>query len=143
MEKVLIKIICALIPFKAVRKYIRGKERIFNNRIKYSCDIPKIAEYRKKGVRFPHPVGIVISSTVDMHNNIIIYQNVTIGSKGDYNKIKHERPIINDGVIIYAGAVLVGGITIGKNAVIAANSFISKDVPENTIAFGYNQIKSK
>lgn len=143
MKKILIKIICALIPFKPLRIYIRGKERLFNLRIKSSCDIPEIKQYRRNGVRFPHPVGIVISATTLIEKNVTIYQNVTIGSKGDYNEVDLTRPTIKEGVIIYAGAVIVGDITLGKNSVIAANSFISISVPENSIAYGCNKVKPK
>jgi serine O-acetyltransferase len=63
--------------------------------------------------------------------NCLICQKVTIGySSGGY-------PTIGDNVIVYPGAVILGDITIGNNAVIGANSTVYKDVPENCTVFAY------
>jgi serine O-acetyltransferase len=58
-----------------------------------------------KGLRLPHPIGIVINSNVKIGDNCSIFQNVTLGS----NKHKKDTPIICNNVTIYAGAVIVGG----------------------------------
>ena len=103
------------------------------------CDIYNYAQLKKQKTTFPHLVGIVISRAATIGNNCTIYQNVTIGSKnykeGD-GKTKSNYPTIGDNSIIYAGAVIVGPVTIGKNCVIGANSVVTSDIPDNSIAVG-------
>lgn len=83
-------------------------------------------------IRFPHPIGVVIGADCVIGSNVTIYQNVTLGMRGDGGGF----PVINDGVTIYAGACIIGGITIGENAVIGANAVVLDDVPENALAVG-------
>lgn len=105
-----------------------------------SCQIP----FRYlNSVYFPHPVGIVIGSEVVIGKNVTIYQNVSVGrlTQQRYDAGGRNYPVIKDNVFIYAGAVLAGGITIGPNAVIGANAVVTRSVPENSLVYGYNQIK--
>ncbi|MDO4266683.1 MAG: serine O-acetyltransferase EpsC, partial [Eubacteriales bacterium] len=86
-----------------------------------------------------HGTGIVIGETTKIGNNVKIYQGVTLGAlstrKGQQLAGKKRHPTIEDNVIIYANATVLGGLTvIGKNSVIAGNSFIVESVPENTRA---------
>lgn len=62
--------------------------------------------------------------------NLHISQNVTVGFNGDSN------PVIGNNVTIYAGAKVLGGITVGDNAVIAANAVVVRDVPPNAVVGG-------
>lgn len=67
--------------------------------------------------------------------NFSVYQNVTVGRNKDHISEGVDKPIIGDNVSIYPGAVVVGGIRIGNNCEIAANSVVLKSVPNNcTIA---------
>jgi len=80
--------------------------------------------------------------------NVVILQNVTIGSNLKYNKNKKEwenvgNPIICKNVIIADGAKIYGPIIIGENTVISAGAIITKSIPANSIAYGVNQVKSK
>lgn len=103
------------------------------------CLIGNFEELLDKGVIFPHLVGIVISSSSTIGKNCIIYQNVTIGGRtyeeADYH-IKENFPILGDNVTVYAGAVIVGPIHIGNNAVIGANAVVTTDIPDNAVAVG-------
>ena len=79
---------------------------------------------------------------------VVIYQNVTIGSNLKYNKSKDEwenvgSPILDENVIVCDGAKILGPVVIGKNTLIAAGAIITKDIPENSIAFGINQFRPK
>ena len=70
-------------------------------------------------------------------NNLSIYQNVTIGrNKEHYSKEGYDKPIVGNNVSIYPGAVVAGGITIGDNVEIAANSVVLKNVPSNCVVAG-------
>lgn len=86
-----------------------------------------------------HGTGIVIGETTKIGDRVKIYQGVTLGAlslrKGQKLSGKKRHPTIEDDVVIYANAtVLGGGTVIGKNSVIAGNSFIVESVPENTKA---------
>ena len=87
------------------------------------------------GIFIPHSLGIVIGHEVVIGENCEIFQNVTIGSN---RKEKNGRymPIIGDNVSIGSGAIVVGAIHIGNNVVIGANSYVDKDVPDNTVVVG-------
>jgi serine O-acetyltransferase len=86
---------------------------------------------------FPHPVGIVIGDGAVIGHGVRIYQNVTLGltqnGVGGY-------PTIEDDVSIYAGAVVIGGITVGAGSVIGANAIVSRDVPAGSVVVGYNKV---
>tara|TARA_R110000765_G_scaffold205329_1_gene310100 strand:+ start:4528 stop:4989 length:462 start_codon:yes stop_codon:yes gene_type:complete len=77
-------------------------------------------------VVFPHPTGIVIGEGVVIGKGTTIYQNVTFGAarRGQSNLY----PQVGENVTVYAGAVIIGDIVIGDNAVIGANSVVNKDV---------------
>jgi len=88
-----------------------------------------------RGIRFAHPIGIVIGAGVIIEDNVTIWQQVTIGSHGKPGK-SQEYPRICENAKIYAGAKIFGGITIGKNSIIGANAVVNINVPENGIAVG-------
>ena len=117
--------------------YIHGLEtlaKISSYRLyrKYHCYISEKAELGKN-VIFPHPIGIVIGEGTKIGDNCVIYQNVTLGRK---DRKTEEYPIIEDNVIIYCNATLIGNITIGKNSIIGCNSVILKSVEKNSKCVG-------
>ena len=87
-----------------------------------------------------HGTGVVIGETCTIGNNVKIYQGVTLGAKSfpldeHGNPIKgiKRHPNIEDNVVIYAGATILGGdTTIGKNSVIGGNIWLTQSVPENS-----------
>ena len=103
-----------------------------------TCYLPDDKKLKDLNIDFPHPIGIVIASRCTLGKNCTIYQNVTIGAKSHElaKKGKKYFPTIGDNVTIYAGACVIGGIKVGNNAIIGANSVVVKDVPPNTIAVG-------
>lgn len=87
--------------------------------------------------------GIFISGSACIHNNVTIYQNVTIGSVRQIDSKSFGSPIIGENVILGAGCKIIGKITIGKNCRIAPNAFVNIDLPENTIFINSNTIITK
>lgn len=90
------------------------------------------------GERFviDHGTGVVIGETCIIGNNVKIYQGVTLGAKSfpvdEYgNPIKgiDRHPIVEDDVIVYADATVLGRITIGKGSIIGGNVFLAHGVP--------------
>lgn len=82
-----------------------------------------------------HGTGVVIGETCEIGRNVRIYQGVTLGAKSfalddDGNPIKGvpRHPVVEDDVIIYSGATILGRITIGKGAVIGGNVWLTRDV---------------
>jgi serine O-acetyltransferase len=82
-----------------------------------------------------HGTGVVIGATAILGNNVKIYQGVTLGAKSfdldaSGNPIKGvpRHPIIGNNVIIYSNATILGRITIGDNAVIGGNIWVTNDV---------------
>lgn len=83
-----------------------------------------------------HGTGIVIGETTSIGKNVKIYQGVTLGAlsvqKGLAKKKRH--PTIEDDVIIYSNAVILGGeTTIGKGSIIGGNVWLTRSVPQNSI----------
>jgi serine O-acetyltransferase len=79
----------------------------------------------------PHgPKGIIVNEFSTIGENCKIFHQVTLGEKNG------KAPTIGDNVIIYPGAKIVGGITVGNNAVIGPNSVVVKDVPDNAVVSG-------
>lgn len=81
-----------------------------------------------------HGMGIVIGETAIIGDDCTIYHGVTLGGTS-WNKGK-RHPTLEDGVVIGAGAKVLGPITIGKNAKIGSNAVVVKDVPQNATAVG-------
>ncbi|HEQ3590728.1 TPA: hypothetical protein VGT17_005236 [Vibrio harveyi] len=90
-----------------------------------------------KSVIFPHPIGIVLGA-VSIGDNCMILQNVTMGESS-----KKGLPTIGNNTSVYAGAVVGGGIVIGENCSVGANSVITKDIEPNSVVVGANKIIRK
>jgi len=86
------------------------------------------------GIFFDHATGIVIGETSAIDNNVSILQNVTLGGTGKEAGDRH--PKIRSGVLIGAGAAILGNIVIGSNARIGAGSVVLKPVPAGTTVAG-------
>lgn len=99
----------------------------------FSMDIHPQAKFGK-GILMDHGTGIVIGQTAEIGNNVSILQNVTLGGTGKGDGDRH--PKISDNVLIGAAATILGNITIGKGAMVAAGSLVLKPVPRNTMVAG-------
>ena len=107
----------------------------FQNRASevFGVDIHPAAEI-KGGVMIDHATGVVIGETSKIDENVSIYQGVTLGGKGF--EIGDRHPKIKSGVSIFASSTVLGNITIGKNAKVAAGSLVLKDVEAETSVAG-------
>lgn len=83
------------------------------------------------GLLLPHPNGVVIHPDARIGPNCLIFQQVTLGTRGD-----GKAPVLAEHVDVGAGARLLGGIVVGANAVIGANAVVVTDVPPGATAVG-------
>jgi len=87
-----------------------------------------------KGIMFDHATGIVIGETSVIEDDVSILQSVTLGGTGNEQGDRH--PKIRSGVLISAGAKVLGNIEIGTGAKIGAGSVVLNDVPPHTTVVG-------
>ena len=87
-----------------------------------------------------HGTGVVIGETCIIGNRVRIYQGVTLGAKSFHldekgNPVKgiDRHPVVEDDVIIYSGATILGRIVIGKGSIIGGNVWVTRDVPPKSI----------
>ena len=76
-----------------------------------------------------HPYSTILNAT-SIGKNVYVNHLVTVGEKNN------QKPIIGKNVELHANCIVIGGITIGDNAVIGAGAVVVKDVPENAIVVG-------
>ena len=81
-----------------------------------------------------HGEGVVIGETTIIGDDVLIYQQVTLGGIGSEHGKRH--PTIGNNVIIGAGAKVLGNITLGDNVRVGAGSVVLEDVPENSTVVG-------
>lgn len=81
-----------------------------------------------------HGMGVVIGETTEIGNDVLIYQGVVLGGTSLEKKKRH--PTLGNGVIVGAGAIVLGAINIGNNARIGAGSVVINDIPDNATAIG-------
>lgn len=89
-----------------------------------------------KGLTISHGHGIVINPNVIIGDNLRIRHSVTIGCSTTNLDQCIGVPRIGDNVIIHAGAIVFGEITIGHNVIIGAASLVCKSIPNNSIVAG-------
>lgn len=86
-----------------------------------------------------HGTGVVIGATCVIGDNVKLYQGVTLGAKSfplddDGNPIKGipRHPILEDDVVVYSNATILGRVTIGRGCVVGANVWVTEDMEPNT-----------
>lgn len=87
-----------------------------------------------QGVFIDHGSGVVIGETAEIHDNVTIYQGVTLGGTGK-EKGKRHPTIMND-VVIGNGARILGSFTVGSNSRIGAGAVVLREVPPNSTVVG-------
>ena len=81
-----------------------------------------------------HGMGVVIGETAEIGDDCMMYHGVTLGGTS-WNKVK-RHPTLKDGVIIGAGAKILGPITLGKNVRVGSNSVVVKSIDDNCTVVG-------
>jgi serine O-acetyltransferase len=138
--------------YKLVRMNCYSRNRMLKNIAAnllekfYCCEI-NCMEMDKSVLFAHHARGCTIVAS-KICENVVIFQNVTIGSNMRFNKVTSEwenigNPIICKNVVIADGAKILGPIIIGENSVVAAGAIITKDIPANSTAYGVNRFKPK
>lgn len=140
-----IEIVLLYPGFKALRSHKRANWF-------YRHNMPFIARYisqrsaHKTGIEI-HPAakigrrvcidhghGIVIGETAEVGDDVMIYQGVTLGGTG--KDVGKRHPTIENGVMIGAGAKVLGPITVGRNSKVAAGAVVVRDVDPNCTVVG-------
>lgn len=129
------------------QKNARELARIFSEHVhsKTGIDIHPGARIGQ-GFAIDHGTGIVIGESTQIGNNVKIYQGVTLGALSvakENAKIK-RHPTIQDDVIIYSNATILGGNTlIGRGSIIGGNVWLTYSIPSNSVVFHQIEIKVK
>lgn len=110
--------------------------------------LPSLANFLLFGIEVPprlpigpglvlmHTQGTVLGAAV-IGANVTLYQQVTLGARDmDFAYTLSLRPTVEDGVVISAGAKVLGGLTLGRDCVVGANAVVLKDVPPAHVAVG-------
>lgn len=114
--------------FKVLARIIMGFAQFMTN-----IDIHPAAQIGRR-VFIDHGIGVVIGETAIVGDDVTIYQGVSLGGVSLAREKRH--PTLESGVVVGAGAKVLGDITIGANAKIGANSVVIKDVPQGCTAVG-------
>ena len=93
-----------------------------------------------------HGTGIVVGETTSIGANVKLYQGVTLGAltveKSHADKKRH--PTIEDNVVIYAGATILGGpTTVGHDSIIAGNAFLTQSIPPHSVVTRQNEVRAR
>lgn len=81
-----------------------------------------------------HGMGVVIGETAEIGDGVMLYHGVTLGGRS-LAKIK-RHPTLEDGVVVGAGAKVLGPVVIGAGSAIGANSVVTRDCPPDSIVVG-------
>ncbi|CAH0534654.1 Serine acetyltransferase [Vibrio stylophorae] len=105
------------------------------NQISVSCQVDVHPAARiGRGIMFDHATGVVIGETAVVEDDVSILQGVTLGGTGKEGGDRH--PKIREGVMIGAGAKVLGNIEVGKGAKIGSGSVVLQAVPPHTTVAG-------
>lgn len=81
-----------------------------------------------------HGMGVVIGETAEIGDDVMIYHGVTLGGRSLEHGKRH--PTLGNGVVVGAGAKILGPLLIGANSAVGANAVVVRDVPANSIVVG-------
>ncbi|MDE5605282.1 MAG: serine O-acetyltransferase [Eubacterium sp.] len=140
-----IEIVLLYPGFKALRSHRKAKW-FLNHNMPFMARLISQRSAHKTGIEIhpgatigrrvciDHGHGIVIGETTEIGDDVMIYQGVTLGGTG--KDIGKRHPTIESGVMIGSGAKVLGPITVGKNAKVAAGAVVVRDVEPNSTVVG-------
>ena len=102
-------------------------------RVRYGADIHPAARVGRR-LTIDHGVGVVIGGTAIIGDDCLIYQGVTLGMTGKHGGKRH--PTLGNDVMVGAGSIVLGAITVGDGARVGAGSVVVRDVPANVTVVG-------
>ncbi|KAG2483383.1 hypothetical protein HYH03_017735 [Edaphochlamys debaryana] len=87
-----------------------------------------------RGIMLDHATGVVIGETAVVGDNVSMLHRVTLGGSGSGRGVRHPR--IGHGVLLGAGAVVLGPVKVGSGAKVGAGSVVLTDLPDHVVAVG-------
>ena len=123
-------------------KFWKRRGKLLNEKISREFNVEiMLGATIGEGLWIAHPTGIVITSHAEIGKNFKIWQNCTIGIKGQSDDIKL---VIGDGVRVHAHSCIISdNLGLGDNVVVGAGSFINKSVPAGHVVFNSRDVKSQ
>lgn len=113
------------------------------NHLICACSVSIDAEIGNRTIFYHRGIGCVVHPKAVIGEDCKIFQGVTIGSKWSKASCLGEAPRIGNNVMIGAGAVILGNITIGDDSIIGANAVVTHSIPKNSLAVGVPAIIKK
>lgn len=89
-----------------------------------------------KNLFIDHGMGVVIGETAIIEDNVLMYHGVTLGAHAACELSDRRHPHVKSGVVLGAGAKVLGCITVGESAKVGANAVVIKDVKANSTVVG-------
>ena len=90
----------------------------------------------KNGLHLPHPTSIVFGSSVELGENVTIYQNTTIGGLRTGDAKKKLHPVVGNNCTVFANSLVLGNIVLQDYTTVGANSLLTTDTEPNSIYAG-------
>ncbi|WP_461022523.1 serine O-acetyltransferase EpsC [Thalassiella azotivora] len=81
-----------------------------------------------------HGMGVVIGETAEVGDDVMLYHGVTLGGRSTERTKRH--PTLRDGVLVGAGARILGPVVVGEQAQVGANAVVVRDVPAGAVVVG-------
>ncbi len=105
-------------------------------RVRLGVDIHPAARIGRR-FTIDHGIGVVIGSTAVIGDDVLLYQGVTLGMTGtSYDAHGKRHPTIGSDVLVGAGAIVLGDITVGDGSRLAAGAVVVRDVPAHSTVAG-------
>ena len=129
----------ALVHYRYAHKlWQKGYKRLafyvsYRVKVRTGIDIHPAAEIGNR-IFIDHGVGLVIGETAVVGDDCVLYQGVTLGGTGKDCGKRH--PTLEKGVMVSAGASILGPVTIGEHSKIGAGSVVLKDIPPHSTVVG-------
>ena len=132
-------------PLRSIQRFGRRSTGQFSveDSLQIACSCEPPLYFLLRGCLIPHPYGITLSAD-EIGADCLISQNVTIGTSGetmDVGQGTKDKPRLGHLVRCYPGSMISGNVSIGNRVIVAAHSFVDKNVPDDSVVYGVNVIK--